>query len=694
MLDSPKRIAPLSRRKDRVCVDRPNRNKKQEQLEKNRVENTGKRLTTGKGLKVSNNEEMLKAGLRGPALMEDFHFFEKQMHFDREKIPERAVQARGFGAHGEFELYKSMRNYTKAEFLQNKGTKTPIFARFSNMQGYRGSSDTTLGARGFSVKFYTKEGNYDLLGISFPAFVLHDAFKLADVIHALNPEPHNDIPQASPAHDNFWDFVANNQESAHFIMWAMSDRTAPRSWRMMAGYGVNTFRFVNEQGKATFVRFQWKPVLGIHSLLVEEALTIAGLNPDFHRQDLWDAIENGMYPEYELGVQMIDEEDEFGYDFDVLDPTKLWPEEVVPVEIIGKLTLNKNVDNFFSEVEQVAFNPANVVPGIDFSNDPVLQGRLFAYEDTQMHRLGSPNFKDLPINRPICPVHNNQQGGYMRRKIDVGSVNYYKNSLAKNTPAPTPPEEGGYVHYPEQVEGRKVKAVSDSFKDYFSQARIVWNSMSTVEKQHMTQAFSFMLGNVKSESVRQQVVDMFGNVDTGLAAAVADYIDANPPAGAHVPVETSYPSLSQENTPKYAYSLKVGVLIADGFDGKEVREVVRTLESHGVLFEFIGEKFGSVTGTDGTRVDIDTTFLISAPELYDAIYVAGGEDPSLQQDMMNFAAAAYKHYKPIAVGSKGEKYIQTSEKNNLEGVVFAANNPDFSGDFVSTIGEQRFWDRT
>ncbi|GAB3808001.1 catalase [Virgibacillus kimchii] len=675
-------------------MDRPNRNKKQEQLEKYRVENTGKRLTTGKGLKVSNNEETLKAGPRGPALMEDFHFFEKQMHFDREKIPERAVQARGFGAHGEFELYTSMRNHTKAGFLQHAGTKTPVFARFSNMQGYRGSSDTTLGARGFSVKFYTEEGNYDLLGISFPAFALHDAFKLADIIHALNPEPHNDIPQASAAHDNFWDFIVRNQETAHFVMWAMSDRTAPRSWRMMAGYSVNTFRFVNEQGEATFVRFHWKPVLGVHSLLVEEALTIAGINPDFHRQDLWDAIENGMYPEYELGVQMIDEADEFKYEFDVLDPTKLWPEEVVPVKIIGKMKLNKNVDNFFSEVEQVAFNPANVVPGIDFSNAPVLQGRLFAYEDTQMHRIGSPNFKDLPINRPICPIHNNQQGGYMRSKINVGSVNYYKNSLAKNTPAPTPPEEGGYVHYPERVEGRKVKATSDSFKDYFSQARMVWNSMSAVEKQHITQAFSFMLGNVKSKSVRQQAVDMFSHVDIGLATAIADYIDANPPSGVHVPVETSYPSLSQLNTPKYAYSLKVGVLISDGFNGGEVKEVIRAFESHGILYEIIGKKFGSVTGTDGTSIDVDATFLITDPALYDSLYIAGGSDASLQQDIMNFVGTAYKHYKPIGVGTTGEQYIKTASQNNLKGVVFATENTDFAEAFVSVIGEQRFWERT
>lgn len=316
----------------------------------------------------------------------------KKMHFDHERIPERVVQARGFGAQGEFECYKSMQQYTKACFLQERGAKTPVFVRFSNLQGNKGSSDTTLGPRGFSTKFYTEDGNYDLRMFSVPVFILHDAYKFADAIHALNPEPHNDIPQASSAHDNFWDFVVNNPESTHFVMWAMSDRTAPRSWRTMQGFSINTFRFVNESGKSTYVRFQWKPVLGVHSLLSDEAQIIAGIDPDYHRRDLWDAIEYGAFPEYELGVQILEEGDSAEFDFDILDPTKLWPEEVVPVDVIGKMTLNRNVDNYFSEVEQVAFNPANVIPGIDFSDDPILQGRLFAYRDTQMHRLGSPNF--------------------------------------------------------------------------------------------------------------------------------------------------------------------------------------------------------------------------------------------------------------------------------------------------------------
>lgn len=671
-------------------------NRKDEQLEQFRVNNVGKKLTTNESVKISNDEQTLKAGVRGPTLMEDFYFFEKQMHFDHERIPERVVQARGFGAHGEFELYKSMKQYTKACFLQKPGEKTPVFVRFSNMQGNKGSSDTTLGPRGFSTKFYTTEGNYDLLALSFPVFILNDAFKLADAIHALNPEPHNDIPQASPAHDNFWDFVANNQASAHFIMWAMSDRTAPRSWRMMQGFSINTFRFVNDDGKATFVRFQWKPVLGVHSLLIDETQIIGGVDPDFHRRDLWESIELGAYPVFELGVQMIDEDDEFKYGFDILDPTKLWPEEMVPVEIIGKMTLNKNVDNFFAEVEQVAFNPANVIPGIDFSNDPVLQGRLFAYRDTQMHRLGGPNFNEIPINRPICPVHNNQQGGYMQQKINVGKINYHKNSLAHNTPATSSPAEGGYVHYKEKVEGHKIKAESKSFKDYFSQARLVWNSMSSVEKQHITQAFCFQLGNVKSQSVRQQVVDMFANVDEGLATTIAEYVGVNRPSGVQVPVTASSPALSMMNTPKYPYSLKVGVLIGNHFNGKEVKTVIGLLRKYGVSIDFVGEKFGTVTGTDGTKFKVNKTFLTTNPKLFDSLYIVGGSsgnETRFSQDIMRFVSEAYKHYKPIGVATTAHTYMKATEKNNLLGVVFAANNPYFGEEFVSAIAQQRFWNR-
>ncbi|EDL65670.1 catalase [Bacillus sp. SG-1] len=672
-------------------------NKKNEQLDQYRIKNTGKKITTNEGLKVANNDATLKAGERGPVLMQDFHFFQKQMHFDTERIPERVVHARGFGVHGEFEAYKSMKKYTKAGFLQEAGKKTPVFARFSTVQGGRGSKDTARDIRGFAVKFYTDEGNYDILGLQFPIFVLHDAFKFVDSQHALKPEPHNDMPTASAAHDNFWDFVANNQESAHFVMWAMSDRALPRSYRMMEGFAINTFRFVNEEGQAAFVRFHWKPILGVHSLLMEEAQLIGGIDPDYHRRDLRNAIERGAYPVFELGVQMIAEEDEFKFDFDVLDPTKVWPEEVIPVDIIGKMTLNRNVDNFFAETEQVAFDVTNLVPGIDFTDDPILQGRTFTYKITQMHRLGSSNYQEIPINQSLCPFHNNQRDGVKRHRIDVDQVNYYENSIANNTPGPTPPEAGGYLHYPEQVKGRKVKERSDSFKDVFSHARLFWNSMSPVEKQHIIEAFSFELANVKSVSVRQQVVDMFVNVDKEMAAAIADNAGVKPPQGDHVPVTAASPALSQANTRYYPNSLTVGILIGDGFDGKEVKRVVDYLKEQGVFVEIVSEKLGTVVGTDGIKLKVTKTFLTTHNVLLDALYIVGGRadnQAAFNQYITEFIHGAYKHYKPLGFAASGQPYLQYSAHNNLAGVVFAANNSDFEKEFVSAIAARRFWNRT
>ncbi len=384
-------------------------NKKTEQLKKYTVNNEGMQdLTTNQGLKMAEDEFSLKAGQRGPTLLEDFHFREKMTHFDHERIPERIVHARGVGAHGFFQLYESLEEFTKADFLTDPSKITPVFVRFSTVQGSRGSSDTVRDVRGFATKFYTDEGNYDLVGNNMPVFFIQDAIKFPDFVHAVKPEPHNEIPQGASAHDTFWDFVGQNPETAHMVMWVMSDRAIPRSLRMMEGFGVHTFRLVNAAGRSHFVKFHWKPVLGIHSLVWDEAQQIAGKNPDFHREDLYEAIEKGQYPEWELGLQLIPEEDEHKFDFDLLDPTKLWPEEEIPVKRVGKMTLNQNVSNFFAETEQVAFHPGHVVPGIDFSNDPLLQGRLFSYTDTQLSRLGGPNFHQIPINRPVCPFHNNQ----------------------------------------------------------------------------------------------------------------------------------------------------------------------------------------------------------------------------------------------------------------------------------------------
>src|SRR5699024_6409083 len=507
-----------------------NNNKKDEQLVNFREQNTNKPMTNDGGVKISNDEWSLKAGKRGPTLLQDAHIHKKQSHFTRERIPEKVVHARGFGLYGEFELYKSMKEITKAACLQDPGKKTPVFVRFSNFVGSKGSKDTAVDVRGFATKFYTEEGNYDMLGLQFPVFLVADAMKFADMVHSIKPNPITDTPQAAAAHDTFWDYVASNQETAHMVMWLMSMRGRPRSWRMMEGYPINTFRFINAKGKSTFVRFVWKPLLGVHGLLLDEANIIGGVDPDYHRHDIIRAVEQGLYPEYELGVQLIKEEDEFNYDFDLLDDTKLWPEEEIPVEIIGKMTLNRLVDNFFAEEEQSSFDPSTLVPGIDFSDDPVLQGRAFAYRDTDYHRLGSSNINELPVNKPSVDTNFNYRDGYMRHRIDKDFVAYHKNSLANNTPRTVSAQEGGYEDYPEKVAGNKTRDIpSDSFTDYFYQARILWNSMSPVEKEDIIQTFSYHLGKVKSKFVRQQNVGMWANVDYKLACTIADNVGVHPP---------------------------------------------------------------------------------------------------------------------------------------------------------------------
>jgi catalase len=666
-------------------------NPKDEQLEQFRVDDKGKKLTTNQGVKVSEDEFSLKAGERGPTLMEDFHFREKMTHFDHERIPERIVHARGFAAHGEFELYESLKEFTKANFLQDTSKKTPTFVRFSTVTGSRGSAETVRDARGFATKFYTEEGNYDLVGNNIPVFFIQDAIKFPDLVHALKPEPHNEMPQAASAHDTFWDFVANNQESAHMVMWAMSDRAIPRSFHMMEGFGVHTFRLINDEGIAHFVKFHWKPVLGTHSLVWDEAQKISGKDPDFHRRDLWESIEKGDYPEYELGLQIIAEEDEFKFDFDILDPTKLWPEEDVPVKIVGKMTLNRNVDNVFAETEQVAFHPGHLVPGIDFSNDPLLQGRLFSYTDTQLLRLGGPNFHELPINRPVCPFHNNQRDGFGRQTINRGQVSYHKNSLAANTPSPSSEEEGGYVHYQEKVEGRKVRSRSESFKDHFSQAALFWNSMSEPEKQHLKNAFSFELGKVKSKSIQQQVVDMFANVSVELAAAFAEAIGAEPPEGNASEVTKSSPALSQLNMKKNPSTRKVGVIIGHEAEGKEVSEVLKALKAKGIQSECISDKLSKPSDTE---IEVMHTFLTASSVLFDAIYLAGGStDAKFKKNALHFINEAYAHYKPIGATHDGTTLLKESEIIDEPGVVSSDNMNDFTERFADAIAAHRHWDR-
>ncbi|PWA09735.1 catalase HPII [Pueribacillus theae] len=671
-----------------------NSNKKDEQLQKFRSNDRDKKMTTNQGLPVSEDEFSLKAGERGPTLMEDFHFREKMTHFDHERIPERVVHARGYAAHGEFELYESMKDYTKAKFLQKPGSKTPVFVRFSTVVGSRGSGELARDVRGFATKFYTEEGNYDLVGNNIPVFFIQDAIKFPDLIHAVKPEPHNEIPQAATAHDTFWDFVANNQESAHMIMWAMSDRAIPRSFRMMEGFGVNTFRFINEEGKAFFVKFHWKPLLGVHSVVWDEAQKLNGKNPDFHRQDLYESIEKGDYPEFELGVQIINEEDEFMFDFDILDPTKIWPEEDVPVKIIGKMTLNRNVDNVFAETEQVAFHPGNVVPGIDFTNDPLLQGRLFSYTDTQLIRLGGPNFHELPINRPVCPFHNNQRDGYGRQTINVGQVSYHNNSLAKNTPSPASEEDGGYVHYQEKVDGRKIRARSDSFKDHFSQAVLFWNSMSNAEKEHIKNAFSFELGMCKEKTVRQQVVDMFANVSLELAQAVAKNVGVVPPETGGSSMTKASPALSQENTVKKPDTRKIAVLISEGFD-QRAGEIIGELKKKGTQPVIISEEQGLVDEENGMAIEADHTFLTADSVLFDAVYVVGGAKMSekFQQDASYFVKEAYSHYKPIGATHQGKHLLDMNKLTGNAGVVTGDDAGNFVEKFVEAVAEHRFWER-
>ncbi|KMY55774.1 catalase [Bacillus sp. FJAT-27231] len=679
-------------------------NVKDEQLEQFRVDHKGKKMTTNQGLRVSDDEHSLKAGNRGPTLMEDFQFREKMTHFDHERIPERVVHARGFGAHGYFQVYEPMAEYTKAKFLQDPSVKTPVFVRFSTVAGSRGSADSVRDVRGFATKFYTEEGNYDLVGNNIPVFFIQDAMKFPDLVHSFKPEPHNEMPQASTAHDTFWDFVANNTESAHMIMWAMSDRAIPRSYRMMEGFGVHTFRFVNEQGKARFVKFHWKPVLGVHSFVWDEAQKLAGRDPDFHRRDLWEAIEMGDYPEFELGVQMIEEEEEFNFDFDILDPTKLWPEEIVPVKIIGKMTLDRNQDNVFAETEQAAFHPGHVVPGIDFSNDPLLQGRLFSYTDTQLIRLGGPNFHQIPINRSVAPVHNNQRDGYHQMNIDKGQVSYHKNSLQGNDPHPATEAEGGYVHYQEKVEGRKARQRSDSFKDHYSQAKLFWNSMTDIEKEHIIEAFHFEVGKVKSKEVRQQVVEVFAHVDEELAAAIAAGVGAEVPTGVSASkVTLSSPALSQElNKKKSATTRKIAVLAADGYEDATVTPVIETLKESGVHAEIVSGHVGMITSTDGQQQEAVHSFLTSDPVVFDAIYVAGGQ-ASVEQMKKNQKAAefikdAFKHFKTIGAAAEGGELlvaagIQAGSDPGVVTVHDAKEVKDFSESFIAALAEHRHWSR-
>ena len=661
--------------------------KKDELNQRDTIDNTKEApLTTNQGLPVSEDEFSLKAGERGPTLMEDFHFREKMTHFDHERIPERIVHARGFAVHGEFEVYESLEKYTRAKFLTEPGKKTPVFTRFSTVAGNRGSMDIPRDVRGFATKFYTEEGNFDLVANNMPVFFMQDAIKFPDFVHAVKPEPHNEIPQAASAHNTFWDWVSENTESAHMVMWLMSDRAIPRSLAMMEGFGVHTFRLVNAEGKSHFVKFHWKPKFGTHQVLWDEAQMINGKNIDFNRMELWQNIEKGIPAEFELGLQVIPEEDEFEMEFDILDPTKLWPEEEVPVQIVGKMTLNQNVDNYFAETEQVAFHPGHVVPGIDFSNDPLLQGRLFSYTDTQLIRLGGPNFHQIPINRPVCPFANNQRDGYNQMYIHKGETSYSNNTINNNQPEPLAPEKGGYEHYSEKVEGRKVRARSESFKDHFSQAKLFLNSMSETERQHIYDALSFELGKCDMEIRENAIYKLLNKIDRDMTEYVADRVGVEAPSEVE---ESTYskrsPALSMENTEFSLETRTVGVMLTPDVAEQTLKETKSKLEEQGLQVTFISDKIYKIGD-----ITLDETFDTVHCVLFDSMILLKGEEKPPAPVIENLEIA-YKHKKAIGYGiDSGDIFDMLSFTKDDKGV--ADIEKDLDG-FLEAVKGHRVWDR-
>ncbi|UUQ67485.1 catalase HPII [Pseudomonas fuscovaginae UPB0736] len=684
--------------------DRGNTNDKLQSLEPFRSDATGQALRTNQGVKVADNQNSLKAGARGPSLLEDFIMREKITHFDHERIPERIVHARGTAAHGYFQAYQSHAALTKAGFLQDPGTQTPVFVRFSTVQGPRGSGDTVRDIRGFAVKFFTEEGNFDLVGNNVPVFFIQDAIKFPDFVHAVKPEPHNEIPTGGSAHDTFWDFVSLVPESAHAVIWAMSDRAIPRSLRAMQGFGVHTFRLVDAEGGSRFVKFHWRPTVGTFSLVWDEAQKLAGKDTDFHRRDLWESIESGDYPEWELGVQVIAEEDEHSFDFDILDPTKLIPEELVPIQPLGKMVLNRNPDNFFAETEQVAFCPGHIVPGIDFSNDPLLQGRLFSYTDTQISRLGGPNFHEIPINRPLAPFHSSQRDAQHRTVIDKGRASYEPNSIDAGWPRETPPaaRDGGFESYPERIDAAKIRQRSESFSDHFSQARLFFHSMSPHEQEHIIAAYSFELGKVEREHIRaRQVNEILANIDLELAARVAANLGLPAPtAGTVAPRKTALeqsPALSQANLlAGNIKTRKVAILAANGVDGGAIAAIRKVLEAEGAHARLLGPTSAAVTTAKGESLAVDASMEGLPSVAFDAVYVPGGvaSVKALGSNgvALHYLLEAYKHLKPIAVHEDAKPLLEKLHLQADAGLLVGSDAKALKA-FVAALAEHRVWER-
>ena len=660
-------------------------------------------LTTAQGGPISDDQNSLRIGPRGPTLLEDFHFREKIFHFDHERIPERVVHARGYGAHGFFENYRPLSKYTRADLFQRAGERTPAFVRFSTVAGSKGSADLARDVRGFAVKLYTQEGNWDIVGNNIPVFFIQDAIKFPDIIHAVKEEPDSAFPQAQSAHDNFWDFISLTPESMHMIMWVMSDRAIPRSFRFMEGFGVHTFHLVNAKNESTFVKFHWKPKLGLQSVLWNEAVKINGADPDFHRRDLWTAIKTGNFPEWELQFQLFDQAFADGFDFDVLDPTKLIPEEVLPPIPVGRLVLDRMPDNFFAETEQVAFMTQNVPPGIDFSNDPLLQGRNFSYLDTQLKRLGSANFTHIPINAPKCPFHHFQQDGHMAMHNPVGHVNYQPNSFGEG---PRESPQRGFTSFPDVEQGAKRRLRAESFSDHYSQARQFFISQSPGEQNHIAAALTFELSKVKFPVIRERMVSHLLNIDKTLANQVGNALGLKViPKAADAAMPTrqdlkASPKLSIiDNGPKRFEGRKLGILVTEGTDAGILKAVKAALDKAGASFEIIAPKVGGAMASDGSWIAADQMIDGAPSVLYDAVALLpaqGAMERLLQESTArDFVADAFAHCKFIGYV---EAVIPLLEKVGIgrsdfdDGLIQLASAKDVAG-FIGKLSELRVWDR-
>ncbi len=658
-------------------------------------------MTNNQGIVIADDENSLKAGPRGPVLLEDFMLREKINHFDHERIPERVVHARGSAAHGYFELTSSLADVSKAGIFNRVGERVPVFTRFSTVAGNKGSFDTARDVRGFAVKFYTPEGNWDLVGNNIPIFFIQDAIKFPDLIHAAKAEPDREFPQAQTAHDTFWDYASLTPESTHMLMWIMSDRAIPRSFRMMEGFGIHTFRLINQSGKSTYVKFHWRPKQGMQSLIWDEALKLNGADPDYHRRDLWNAINTGDFPEWELAVQLFDDDFASKFDFDVLDASKIIPEELIPLKVVGRMVLDRNPDNFFAETEQVAFCPTHIVPGIDFTNDPLLQGRLFSYLDTQMTRLGGPNFAEIPINRPKCPVMNFQRDGHMQVGVPQGRVNYSPNSLATSGPRADP--KRGYSSFPAREEGDKLRTRPASFADHFSQAHQFFYSLSEPEQNHVVAAFTFELSKVETKAIRSRMLSQLANVDPKIAGRVANGLGHTDPiekAPASVKTRTDLqPSPTLSILAKAKPTVKgrmIGCLVADGTDSAFVAALKTSAKNHGAMLKVVAPKVEGAKGADGKMIPADFQLAGGPSVLFDAVVLAvspeGAQQLAMQTAAVGFVQDAFSHLKVIGHTSAAAPLLQKAGVMPDAGIV-ALQNSASSETFLAQAAKGRIWDR-